>query len=26
VEFVFAGDPAGLARNPSRFRFRYEVP
>ena len=25
-EFVFAGDAAALARNPRRFRFRYEVP
>jgi hypothetical protein len=26
VEFVFAGDAVELARNPRRFRFRYEVP
>ena len=26
VEFTFAGDAAALARNPKRFRFRYEVP
>ena len=26
VEFTYAGDTAGLARNPRRFRFRYEVP
>ena len=25
VRFVFAGDAAGLARNPDRYRFRYEV-
>jgi hypothetical protein len=25
VRFVFAGDALGLARNPARFRFRYEV-
>lgn len=26
VEFTFAGDAAGLAADPTRFRFRYEVP
>jgi hypothetical protein len=26
VEFVFAGDAVGLARDPKQFRFRYEVP
>ena len=26
VQFVFAGDAAALARDPSRFRFRYQVP
>jgi Domain of unknown function (DUF4430) len=26
VQFTFAGDAAALARNPRRFRFRYEVP
>jgi hypothetical protein len=26
VRFVFAGDAAGLARDPARFRHRYEVP
>ena len=26
VEFTFAGDAAELARNPRRFRYRYEVP
>ena len=26
VEFIFAGDAAGLAADPTRFRFRYEVP
>ena len=26
VEFTFSGDAAGLARNPKRYRFRYEVP
>ena len=26
VEFTFAGDADGLARNPKRYRFRYEVP
>jgi hypothetical protein len=25
-EFVYAGDPGRLARHPSLFRFRYEVP
>ena len=26
VRFVFAGDPLRLAREPGRFRYRYEVP
>jgi hypothetical protein len=26
VQFTFAGDAVGLARHPTRFRFRYEVP
>jgi hypothetical protein len=26
VQFVLAGDAAGLARNPGKFRFRYHVP
>jgi hypothetical protein len=26
VQFVFAGDAAALARNPSEFRYRYQVP
>jgi hypothetical protein len=26
VRFVFAGDAVDLARNPSKFRFRYQVP
>jgi uncharacterized protein DUF4430 len=26
VKFVFAGDSAQLARQPARFRFRYQVP
>lgn len=26
VQFVFAGDAAGLARDPTKFRFRYRVP
>ena len=26
VEFTFAGDATGLAADPTRFRFRYQVP
>jgi hypothetical protein len=26
VQFTYAGDAVGLARNPARYRFRYEVP
>ena len=26
VEFTFAGDAVDLARNPTKYRFRYEVP
>lgn len=26
VLFVFAGDAAGLARDPTKFRYRYQVP
>jgi hypothetical protein len=26
VEFTFAGDAAALARHPTRYRYRYEVP
>ena len=26
VQFVFAGDAAGLARHPAMFRYRYQVP
>jgi len=26
VRFVFAGDAAGLARDPAKFRYRYRVP
>jgi hypothetical protein len=26
VQFTFAGDAADLARNPTKYRFRYEVP
>jgi hypothetical protein len=26
VQFTFAGDAAGLARHPDRFRYRYSVP
>ena len=26
VQFVFAGDAAGLARNPAKFRYRYQLP
>ncbi|MEK6275477.1 MAG: DUF4430 domain-containing protein [Actinomycetota bacterium] len=26
VRFVFAGDVAGLARDPAKFRYRYQVP
>ena len=26
VQFTFAGDAAGLARDPTKYRFRYEVP
>jgi len=26
VEFTFAGDPAALARDPDRYRYRYSVP
>jgi hypothetical protein len=26
VEFTFAGDAVALARNPTRYRYRYEVP
>ena len=26
VEFTFAGDAAALARDPTRYRYRYEVP
>ncbi len=26
VQFVFAGDAAGLARDPAKFRFRYRAP
>jgi hypothetical protein len=26
VQFTFAGDAVGLARDPAKYRFRYEVP
>jgi len=26
VRFVFAGDASGLARDPAKFRYRYQVP